>query len=610
MLNQFPPEILSCIVAHSDIIHRLWLCGDHALHARLSSTVTSLSLIHIPLVNFSAPQWLLQLHKLKHLSLSSATQLVPDSNNNTSILENMPCALESLEIESRDAGTVFLDRVASADGRPSPYIHIGALLPNLQSLTIRCEMNTLTYDFFKSLPPTLTSLVVASGRFELPFLADLPRSLQYLDLDLAITYQPSEDAKASSVLQDLSNMPPGLVIQRLRFTTSTQPEDVLSKLPPGLLSLQTTFITSPAMALLLPRSLVALDLFHVPQEVWSRLSSSASTALDNDHSGGNSASTGFWPPSLQDLKVGLTLGEPGVFEFLPRSLRLLRLTVSVSGPEREVTINAHELPPLLTDLTLAAPNFHKLQVEGQFWPCLTHLNVTSDVDPFDLFAALPASIEDLGFNFPAIGFRGRQKFGLAFPPKLKTLRVSKWRADWFHELPSTLIQLNIETLLHTQLNAFNLFPGLPTSLTSLDIGMLDSKLAICAPFSAGQLPSLLHMWLAHNLQLPPSSFEHLPRSMKSLDVVTFGLEKSIDCVALLPPNLERCNLFRAACIKGDMLGELWPPRAWRCLLGDHDRLQAVRRLRQRILSGDQPLPMVKKSGSPSWFSSLVDSIFK
>lgn len=91
------------------------MCGDCILRSKLSSAVSSLSLVHIPVEDFSPPEWLLQLPKLKRLSIFCDYVLVKDLMNWNRVISRLPSTLESLTIESTDSILAFSVLVDTSD---------------------------------------------------------------------------------------------------------------------------------------------------------------------------------------------------------------------------------------------------------------------------------------------------------------------------------------------------------------------------------------------------------------------------------------------------------------------------------------------------------------
>lgn len=603
--NQLPPDILHLVLEGSALAVTLWLCGDKALNSRLSSGLTSLRLSHTPLKEFSLPEMVSTLRRLKRLELHAYNDILKNKSGWTQALLKLPRSLEVLTIDSTDSDQVFLNfetalRVADyyqpmAEPR---YLPIASFLPNLQTLNLKRASRGMEKTFFKCLPPSLTALTIDTGWFYLPFMSHLPRSLQYLDANTIMGTDSLGTAFA-----DLAEMPPCMTLNRIEIY---QVDESLSlrKLPPGILNLQLLYIEEcpPSLIAQLPRSLTKLDIQTVSELDWTpyiKMSGLVSPIESGDSQNGGSLS--FWPPGLESLAIQLETLEVGALAALPRMLKSLTLGIS-----KDSRFRAQELPYDLE--TLELKTLVMMPVEGHFPPHVTRIHCSNPLDPQTFCAALPPSLLDLTVINNSHMFVDNPSSTYIFPNSLTTLCLTAWQIEWFHEIPASVTSLALTTLL-TARYAFqqrlDLFSALPRGLKSLSIVRVEwnNETHLLAPFPANS--SLTHLNISMFLVLPLESIKRLPRAMKSLRAgLALKAAEDLSSLAFLPPNLDSCDVG-VDIYAFKHIEEHWPPTAWRCFL--HTAAQHhIPTLLKRLALGHLPLPPPEKP----WFSSLFDSILK
>lgn len=557
MLNKFPIEILSIILDHSHSLLALWMCGDLILHSKMSKAAESLTLVHLPMGSFAPPTWLLQLHKLKRLSISSPTALLSHPNEWIPMLQQLPRSLESLTISSYDTNFAFSTQRPTADGTRSKleFVPVAGLFPHLTSLTLVGAPTNV--GIVSALPPTLTSFT-ANKLFPLPFMSKLPRSLTHMSLGTDKTFTPQA---TDEELDDLSQAPSGLAIEHLMVQLSdSRVAELLPKLPPSLLSLDLTAPLVPTDLLLLPRSLTVLDIEAINTS-WL------------DHA---SELAAFWPPNLEKLATKCAQGNPQLIALLPR--RIKRLALTLTGFRRPSVLHADELPPALEELRISA--LGELLINGVFPRTLRAIDNWPELSSERAYAAaLPASIESIQLQLNIFNAEN-----LSFPtPNIKTLSLSSWNTSLLPKgiLPDTLTTLTIHSLRRPPSDSGKkVFRLLPQSLTSLAIVRGFPSDDSSFDLYANELPMLTHLKLGDDLTMPCYSIEHLPRSLTSLMVYLKGIESYPHLLALLPPNLVACAVSPEMGAIPD-LAERLPPTAWRSLVGTPGASH-IRRLRERL----------------------------
>lgn len=550
MLTKLPPEILASILAYPGCVIALWMCGDHMLNYRLSSTVSSLFLAHIPVGDFQTPSFLLQLSKLKELTISAPDRLVNDRSNWTSLLTALPSTLESLTIDSKDSYKAFAANPSAANGQEwydpeMEYLPIETFFPNLKSLALKgCE---LSVPIISALPPGLTSFTCA-GSFKLPFMSRLPRSMRELNICVGSHIQAGDDE-----LDDLAHMPPGMTIQHLTLNTnSAQVFKHLAHVSTSIDLRSNTLSTSDL--LLLPSSITKLEL---PL---------------NTNVQGFVTDASIWPTSLTSLTMKCSRG-PGILSLLPRRLKYLRLTMM--GFSTPAILHADELPPHLEEFNFTA--LRSIQVDGMLPSSLRSFSCYPDLTTFN-FDFIPQSVTNLNLYVVST----LHEAPLLVPSSLVKLYCVSWSVNDLHCLPSSLTDLWFGSVRELSVeDARRFFSLFPPRLTVLKVERVQNGREI--PFNANDLPSLTTLGLQSTV-LPLASFEHLPRSLTSLRANLEGLEvvfgSNSMAFALLPPNLVECSF---AAEFGDFkdLGEVWPPGSWRCLVGT-PAAHHIKRLRQRL----------------------------
>lgn len=554
MLLKFPPEILASIVAYPGCIITLWKCGDRILHSRLSSIVSSLTVSHIPMADFAPPKFLSQLPKLKELTLSSPKELLINPRNWDTTLKALPSTLKSLTIDSSDSHLAFVTnlrfdtRGRAAYNASVIYCDIGTIFPHLTSLTVGWTNQNL----LSALPPGLTSLTAPSTA-QLPFMSLLPRSMKHFNISVICEFSAGDHE-----LDDSVHIPPGMAIQHLTLNTNS-PEALghLSRLD-GLSSvklLDASGFTASEMKRL-PSSLATLQL-------------PANAKL---HEYANP--TSVWPSNLTILTIECA-PDPGILSLLPRHIKVLRLRLPGSG--EFTTLYAAELPPLLVNFNLRA--LRPIRVEGKLPASIRRFELTPQLEAFDP-DFLPDSLEECRLD-------GTNNLGpIAFPPRLQKLSVSWWDAAKLRCLPSSLTDIRLLALNTTPEDHQHLFSLFPTSLKSLSIHDINPTPNQALPFHANDLPSLTSLQISY-AKMPMASIEHLPRSLTSFRMNLEGMEENPTLLASLPPNLVQCKTSQDWSTIED-LGELLPPKSWRCLVGT-PVAHHVRRLRQRLeASQSQP----------------------
>lgn len=608
MLNKLPREVLDSILQYHACTCSLWMCGDRVLQSRLCSTVTNLPLTRFSGNTFVFPEWLLQLSNLKSVALVSTDILVGNSPRWLDVLKSLPSSLESLTIDSKDSMEAFTDW-DSAKGLSCyvSYVEIATYFPNLTSLTLKgYEPHYLRNEFLSALPPTLTSLVLGITHFTPPFFELLPRSLLYFEYNLL-----GVNSNLQEHLDDYANMPPKMVIAYPKISVSTLNPAQLQKLP-HLTSMKVSRLTSE-MIPHLPRGLVKLDLGMVSTQLGAQVADSALTLpLNGENADASSAPTLAWPPALQELILSLESCAPDSLASLPRSLQRLHLTIVPPGTLLNFHIDADSLPPTLQDLTLITPTgYHQFFIDGHFPATLKQLSSSAQrtIVPSNLSAALPPSISSLQLAVAQVPLKTPPNSGYTFPPHLTTLSVNTWASAWMPEIPRTVTSLTIVELNHSlHLPNFDLIARLHAAtpnLTNLNMEMFSLKMPLTANYKAGQLPHLLHLTLPKSLKITSSSIKNLPRTLQTLAVTVEGIATGnfpkLKYLAFLPPNLERCEVFRALRVNPPELAEIWPPTLWKCFEGDEERAKHIPRLRERLAMPTPP-------PSSNWFSSLIDSI--
>lgn len=611
LFNQLPPEVLGLILQGSALSAVLWQCGNSTLNGRLSSGMADLSLGFIPFKKeFLLPQMVSGLRRLRQLTLYAPKDLLEDKRGWSNVLQMLPRSLEALTIDTTDSDQVFikfenakLDAGYYKPVKEPHYASIGSVLPLLATLNLKRSGRGLEKSFFACLPPLITSLTIERGWFYLPFMSNIPRGLQYLNVNTIIS-----SGSLPHSYHDLANMPLGLAPKRIQIYDMD--EMLPTMLPFGLLDAELCYLNecSPALIARLPRSITKLGISTVYKLDWNQfMSPSVTKSSIEGEEVQISCNDSIWPPGLESLSIRLSSCAIGEIYALPRSLKHLKLEVKGDAPK----LYASELPFDLESFHFVCKE--NVTFEGLFPDSITLLHCDSSVDEASFSAALPASVTNLMVYVNLVHPRPASRF--IFPQTITALTIEgSWQFEWLAELPPTLISLTLRNLSMKDPPSpkvgVDLFSELPRGLVSLDITRASYQESVgygpyfLKPFPTGLLDHLAHLCLTlHDFSWSYHSLEHLPRAMKTLRVRTLGICENPQSLVLLPPDLEACDLGDDPYSLVD-LGELWPPTSWKSLAYTPGRGH-IPRLHQRRLEYVPPQPQRTKSKTRSnWLKSL------
>lgn len=98
-LSALSADALGLVIDSSPftVFLHLFLCGNHALNSKMSSSVTKIELVSggaLPISKF--PRSVSSLRRLRHLTFSSTTEVVDTPLEWSDILKSLPPTLESL----------------------------------------------------------------------------------------------------------------------------------------------------------------------------------------------------------------------------------------------------------------------------------------------------------------------------------------------------------------------------------------------------------------------------------------------------------------------------------------------------------------------------------
>lgn len=225
ILSNLPSDILGLILstpASSFLLLRLWKCGDLLLNAKLSAGVTSVDLRHSPVLDSRFPLLLVELLKLRSLSLHSdaAGFALPRM---MSQLPKLSKELHELEMSGPWASsflkpTFVLPPNHDADCAPV-LTSLRGILPSLQTLRI---LNTRQTPDLLGAIPFLPSSLTCLGRMHIEIshshrniMSVLPRTLVRFEASIHFVFRwttTNSETKAliNAIKMDWAQAPPNL----------------------------------------------------------------------------------------------------------------------------------------------------------------------------------------------------------------------------------------------------------------------------------------------------------------------------------------------------------------------------------------------------------------
>lgn len=350
-LDSLPHEVLAHICSFDDLSLSslfLWKCGSRSIRHKLSQGVSQISLANTGNFDFRLPKYLVELRALRSLSVNISSGYSSEiSKSVVDVLLGLSPTLESLELQTRSAGSIYASFCNQSPFTPSPECHSYTnppgdtsnrwfgritIFPRLHTINLICPKNYSPVAL-KSLPLTLTRLQTplpdgtgtVSGSIEQAkyLLSHLPPTLVHLTLTC-------EHEEESEVLEYL---PPQLTFLKISDTymLDSARHGNIAKMPRALTTMDMHAIEwSPELPAALPPGLRHLSYI-----------SYASNMSDDDL-------TSF-PTTLEELQLeDFHITARGV-RLLPRSLKLLHCSLKPS--EEEITKDAW--PPALTELLLS-----------------------------------------------------------------------------------------------------------------------------------------------------------------------------------------------------------------------------------------------------------------
>lgn len=562
-LGNIPSEILAhilCRHAASYLVVRLWKCGNRELNSRLAQGITWLDLrgffrnedLHRPL-----PSMVLELRNLRHLGVYTYGRLVAQITDLSPTLEMLPESLESLELGSSD----LLPWLASMSLKPShiPPINLAKCFPRLTHLALTPYENgvarLIDVNLLPVLPPTLTSLrhsVKWKGN-DLDFIRILPPSL--LVMDCIVDSSESLDERAAAWAHAPKNLHtlgilageytslawlPRTIVSAAILTVSLVPE-ILPTFPPAL---STIIINQVDLASLgntwtsvLPKSLTKLILTDSKSShlLGANIATLPASLAEFCVRRRNNQNLANWVEVEDAIKAGES-SDPN-FSFWPPSLTVLEFSGKLQSFE-----SVHLLPSTLRSLTLPLRPHQLVSSNGpelaQIFPHITHLDL-SDPDSYQVATRF------------------------ALPPGITSLKLQKWRIDWFEDIPRSVIDLQIMDCEADwkESETKDLFAELPAGLRSLVIYFsecFDSEYPVLPASSFSTLRELRKL-LVKEAELPIAVLGNLTPTLKSLSYVDkLGEEITPSDLAHMPPNLEYFQT--AATLFNEESAQYWPVR--------------------------------------------------
>lgn len=593
---------------------------------RLSQGCTKAELVGSAGFDCFAPQMLLELDHLCHLTLSSHGRLMKNVSVGEgwhSFLSKLPATLESLRISSPDADEVLLvDEGATAD---SERFDLGQVFPLLQTLGLDTSGGAIAAECFRQLPSTLTTLCAdlsLNYDSEPAHMSLLPKSLTSIEGTVSLSFSFA-DFKASVmevVTADWQAGPPQLTslqcvnfidhprlvthfhwlprglthckfhgplkwtsmraaslptgLNRLNWDFHDEIDSEWTReLPRELTVLKVGFETSRLTALgstsisEMPRSLTRMKLNKRVID-WTELQESALL-----RSAGSLVSD-IWPPLLSKLVLTSSQMPASHLDLLPKTLTHLDTDLVSALGAVAVTLPATTLPPNLVFLRLDVSS--RLEIEGTLPTSLNTLIIAHAELARSIFASFPPSLLTLRMRSAIFSdIESSPTATHVFPEGITTLAIAHWPWNCLHLLPRSLTALEA-TLSHidpyptpgVEASMGRMFEALPPSLTSLELINVKRQRPVSLPTQ--RLPkTLLHLKLDQLCPFRSSMLRMLPpNQLKTLAIALVSLHE--EDASYLPRNLTQLELRLDEAFA--RLANYWP---WRCFDSLPERSRAA-----------------------------------
>lgn len=284
----------------------------------------------------------------------------------------------------------------------------------------------------------------------------------------------------------------------------------------------------------------------------------------------------LWPPKLAFLSVAIESNVAGTAHLLPATLTSLKLsTKNLRGKfayyiaSRVVEVSVGELSHCRSlsklFLEIAARDTDCMAFKGELPPSITLLAV-SGAEGLDRssFENLPDSITQLS----ALLFQGDQagvnEAYWKLPAMIRTLKVNRWRGEWFSSIPRSL-RTFITSSLHGSKFPFSgevrdYFQELPPQLEVLVFtsSKVDPKWSTSND-SFSTLKRLVKLFIPKDLVFPSKILRNLPRTLTTITLNLAGIDS--EDAPFLPPLLTNAYFGARVPWKAPYIARYWPVRS-------------------------------------------------
>lgn len=459
-LSLLPPDLLKLFFnncEHSNLLLRLWKCGNALLNSKLATAITRVDLVQHGLIPLPYPRMLSNFSKLRDLSIKAPSGDLPSPGYED--LVKLPLCLESLLIHT----VPFLGDSSPKSTVPRFFSHIKNYT-NLVSLIVRQHSEfevkiAASNAVLSSLPPSLTHLawpVILNNPKEPLFMSLLPRSLTSLDTGVILNVG-GHPSMPEAMRVDWAQAPPSLlVITRMRVSSVG---DDFSWLPRTLTSCDLGTVRIAALPTLPP--LLLKVAVYCPNDS-SRRSSWASMlpkgvtsfALVTEYQTGIELLARDildLPPGLKSIECDFRDGyKEALMSALPpgtdiRSIWPHKLETLRSKSFRFTVDSLAPLPRTLTELNLDGTHDGESNFEDAslFPPLLTSMTLRLDCyDQDDRYTEFDVSSLTNLTNLDASVFSSVWKC----PPGLTRLRLAEYLFESVEDLPQSLTELDLSNV--------------------------------------------------------------------------------------------------------------------------------------------------------------------
>lgn len=621
-LAKLSAEVIGEILSYkhsSYLVIGLWKCGDSQLNHKLAVGVHYLRLKDTRIDSTSRyPKLIFKLKALRHLDISRGKwPLMGSPDDLRRELQSLSGAsLATLRISSGDAGAslqTFNEVQRQELGLKSRLWDLGQYFPLLTSLKISTGVETesdISEKDFAGLPSTLTHLntpILILRDLEYRFCATLPRSLQVWRVKCKIAAStpivpklPVSDVFWDDPPPNLEMIRSGFQLQEYMPTTfeglpktlrdcwlflrSTDwPASLYQSLPPHFKNLcngspvdmQLFPSTTDYSAWKTPLQIEHLHFHHgadlpIPAAFIASLPSTLHTISQPSNTksyfvweevkvaveNASLSSIPFWPRNLTSLELGDAPVPYDVFTYFPPTLKILGVTWT------HPTLPSDAMPRHLGSFVLSQSS---PVASLRFLPGLPETLDTvliSDYTEVIFDEPFPSSITELYADGRGPDSSIGEPTHLLLPTRLTKAYLTNWKTIWFSQLPSSLTDINVQSLKCCDTisldDDLDYFESLPSGLKNLSLGSEFNHKCSAPHRIFAHLTELHKLEIRELVHCDPTVLPHLPSTLRSLEISLNSIDE--ENAKFLSPSLQ----WLAVSIQPSnhpILMKYWPPLA-------------------------------------------------